>query len=363
MRLIPVHWIMAAFNVVTWLYDATAYVFERIFSFGNSLVWNLTGYDQYYVFQDNCPTPIPYRAYMLGGTGRYKWYYNARTHEFEAWIEGAKKQFLPALSINIRQDYTSEDGPNNRYEYDLTRWLDTVKFKTTDDFFPHPMQLVSAWSLHSGIWPSFVTASNKTTRITMMSGMDGESYDIDVSTTISRFRWREFVAGTAGNVSSDESESEATESESEATESTESEATKSDSESEAESTESEATESDSESDAESEAEECDRKSVTCESNSKGEDDSKSVTCKSDTESDVSKSATSASIDENQKVDYVVSEKALFLAGGTDEIPTWSADWTIMPSSFTSFMSTMQLYGEVGLPPYTPVVNPDMEAVD
>jgi hypothetical protein len=303
-RLVPVHWVLWFLNVVTWLYDAVIYIGERIVNFFNTMIWSLCGYDQLYVFQDNCPTPIPYRAFMLGGTGRYKWYYNARSREFEAWIQGAKRQFIPALSINIRQDYTDEEGPNNSYEYDLTRWLDTVKFKTVDEFFPHPMQLVAAWSLHSGVWPSFVSRPDKQTCITMLSGMDGETYDINVSTEISRFRWRDFAAGRAGVVSSPE-ESEEEESEAEESEEVE----------------------------QSEAEE-------------------------------SEEAEQSEVEESEPL--VCESKALFLAGGTEEIPPWTSDWTIMPSSFASFVSTMNLYSDVGLPAidgYVSTVNPDMDAVD
>ncbi len=306
------------------------YVGERIFNFFNTMIWSLCGYDQVYVFQDNCPTPIPYRAFMLGGTGRYKWYYNTRSREFEAWIQGAKRQFIPALSINIRQDYTDEEGPNNRYEYDLTRWLDTVKFKTVDEFFPHPMQLVAAWSLHSGIWPSFVSRPDKQTRITMMSGMDGETYDINVATEISRFRWRDFAAGRAGVVSSPEETDE------------------SESEDEAEDSESEGEESEGE-ESESEGEE---------SESEGEE--------AESEGEESESGQSEETEAKESEPLVCESKALFLAGPTEEIPTWTSDWTIMPSSFASFISTMNLYSEIGLPPidgYVPTVNPDMEAVD
>ncbi len=380
MSLIPVHWIIAAFNIITCIYDCTAYVGERIFNFISTLVWNLTGYDQYFVFQDNCPTPIPYRVFMLGGTGRYKWYYNTRTREFEAWVEGAKREFLPALSLNIRQDYEGEDGPNNRYEYDLTKWLDTVKFKTVSGFFPHPMQLVAAWSLHSGVWPSFVTATDKTTRITMMSGLDGESYDINVSTIISRFRWRDFAAGSAGTESegAEESESESeSESEPEEEEGKESgseseEEEGKESESEAESEEEEGKESESESEEEDKESESESDAESKEEDKESESESESEAEKSDDEteeseeSDVSKSATSASEVKDTDAKQLVCDKALFMAGGTDEIPTWTNEWSIMPSSMVTFMSTFSMYDQIGLPPiegYISTVNPDMEAVD
>jgi hypothetical protein len=348
-RLVPVHWVLGFFNVVTWLYDAVLYVGERIFNFFNTMIWNLVGYDQVYVFQDNCPTPIPYRAFMLGGTGRYKWYYNTRSREFEAWVEGAKRQFIPALSINIRQDYNDEDGPNNRYEYDLTKWLDTVKFKTVDEFFPHPMQLVAAWSLHSGIWPSFVSRPDKQTRITMVSGMDGETYDINVATEISRFRWRDFAAGRAGTVSSpEESDSEDESDESDVEESASSPVS-SDAESQAASSP-DSSDAESEDEQESESDSSDAESVS-----------------SPDGSDVEEQEQKTKVEETTE-----ASKALFLANSVvDEIsawsnPSWSSEWTIMPSSFASFASTIQLYTEVGLPPiegYVPTVNPDMEAVD
>lgn len=226
-RHIPVHWLVGFFNMMSVIYDFIVGTAERIWTFGSTIAWNLTGLDQYVVFQDENPTPIPYRFYMLGGIGGREWFYNMRSRTFELNVRGVSRKFLPALTIEY---FGSAD---RRLMYDLTKWLDTVTFRSTDGVFPHPMQLVAAWSLHSGIWPSF---QNEVDRLTMMCGADGNNYNVPISLVASPFSWRRFAAGEMEESESDEE-----------SESTESEATE-ESESEAESTESEATESEATSD-------------------------------------------------------------------------------------------------------------------
>ncbi len=211
-RHIPVHWLVGFFNIMSVFCDVVYGTAERTWTFFSTLFWNLTGLDQYVVFQDLNPTPIPYRFYMLGGLGDREWYYNMRTRVFELKARGISRKFLPALTIeyNQRVDRGDDDG-TRRIIYDLTKWVDSVTFISFDGIFPHPMQLVAAWSLHTGIWPSFHNDDENQLKLTMMCGADGNSYDVPISLSASPFSWRRFAAGNEGSsteASSDESSSD-----------------------------------------------------------------------------------------------------------------------------------------------------------
>ena len=159
------------------LCDITYGTAERLLTFFSTVFWNLTGLDQYYVFQDQNPAPIPYRSFMLGGLGDREWYYNVRTRVFELHARGISRKFLPALAIEFNQSVDGGDEGTRRIIYDLTKWVDSVTFKSYEGVFPHPMQLVAAWSLHSGVWPSFHNDDENQLKLTMMCGEDGKMFE------------------------------------------------------------------------------------------------------------------------------------------------------------------------------------------
>lgn len=223
-RHIPVNWLVGFLNLTSVVCDFVQGTAECIWTFFSTMFWNLTGLDQYVVFQDQNPTPIPYRSYMLGGLGEREWYYNMRSRVFELKARGTSRKFLPAITIEFNQSIDDSNNDSSRHiMYDLTKWIDSVTFKSFDGVFPHPMQLVSAWSLHSGIWPSFHTDNEHQLKLTMMCGSDGNSYDVPISLVASPFSWRRFAAGNEGSSTedSDSDESESDESVDESTDESE----------------------------------------------------------------------------------------------------------------------------------------------
>jgi len=205
-RHIPVQWLLGFFNIMNAACDFIVGAAERTWSFGSTLVWNLTGLDQYYVFQDQNPTPIPYRSFWLGGLGDRSWYYNTRTRVFELNAKGAARKFIPVLAI----EYNHRVHEDHNIQYDLTKWLDSLTFKSVEGVFPHPMQLVAAWSLHSGIWSSFHNDDRNQIKLSMMCGDDGNTYDIPVDLKASEFSWRRFANGQEGSETSSSGSEEET---------------------------------------------------------------------------------------------------------------------------------------------------------
>lgn len=187
-RTIPVAWLLEILNVSTAIFNFFAAVVERIASFFGANLWNLSGLDAYYVFIDENPIPIHYPKFLIGGIYDKVWFYNVRTREFTYGLgEDTTVQYLPTLtaiyrSLNTDGEFTS---------FDITEHITRMTFKTLPGIFPTPMQLVGAWSLHSGIWPSMMQSRYRHI-ITMMDGTTAEDVDVDVGLKAAKFNWLTF---------------------------------------------------------------------------------------------------------------------------------------------------------------------------
>lgn len=181
------HWIIGFFNVVNFAVDLVHGILNRTCSFAMTNFWNLSGLDAYYVFLDANPSSIPYPKFVLGGIYEQKWYYNTRTREFTYGdYRTTGRTYLPAIMGTYK--HVRDDG----YEtaYDITEFLNKLKFKSFPHIFPTPAQLLNAWSLHSGVWLSLERSGTHT--LTVMNGNNGEDVVIPL-TYGNRFPWSSLI--------------------------------------------------------------------------------------------------------------------------------------------------------------------------
>jgi hypothetical protein len=194
LKVVPMHYLLSLFNCGNSAYTGVRYIIRRILSFLLSILMSLLGWDQEYVFLDNSPYPIPYSSFVIGGYYKFVWRYNARTHTFRALNHEQTEQNLPALSLEVDQFYVDAFGDEIKTQYNLSDWLSNVKFYSSKGHYPHPVQLISAWSLTSGIWFSYMSiAGNRIkTLIRMMNCNDGSDYEYEMSASVCDFKWRRF---------------------------------------------------------------------------------------------------------------------------------------------------------------------------
>lgn len=194
LKVVPMHYLLSLFNCGNSAYGSVRYLIRRILSFFLTLLMNVLGWDQEYVFLDNSPYPIPYSQFVIGGYYKFVWRYNARTHTFRALNHEQSPQNLPALSLEVDQFYEDAFGDEIKTQYNLSEWLSEIKFFSSKGHFPHPVQLISAWSLSSGIWFSYMSvAGNRIkTVIRMMNSNDGADYEYVMSASVCDFKWRRF---------------------------------------------------------------------------------------------------------------------------------------------------------------------------
>ena len=198
LKVVPTHYLLSLFNYGNSAYTGVKYIIRRVLSFLITVLMSLLGWDQEYVFLDNSPYPIPYSSFVIGGYYKFAWKYNARTHTFRALNHEQTEQNLPALSLEIDQSYVDRFGDDTgdeiKTQYNLSDWLSNIKFYSSKGHYPHPVQLISAWSLTSGIWFSYMSiAGNRIkTLIRMMNCNDGSDYEYEMSASVCDFKWRRF---------------------------------------------------------------------------------------------------------------------------------------------------------------------------
>jgi hypothetical protein len=199
-RHIPVHWIIGFFDVVNFAVDLVHGILNRTCSFAMTNFWNLSGLDTYYVFLDENPSPIPYPKFVMGGIYEQKWYYSTRTREFSYGdYRSTARTYLPAIMGTYK--HVRNDGDETTY--DITEFLNKLKFKSFPHIFPTPAQLLNAWSLHSGIWLSLERGGAHT--LTVMNGNTGEDVVIPL-TYGNRFPWTTLIVDSESDTDSESEE-------------------------------------------------------------------------------------------------------------------------------------------------------------
>jgi hypothetical protein len=213
-RTIPVLWLLEILNIGSMIFNFISAVFERITSFFTTNAWNLSGLDTYYVFIDENPIPIHYPKFLIGGIYDKLWFYNVRTREFTYGLDtDTRIEYLPALTAIYRSFTTNREFST----FDITGDLIRMTFRTYPGIFPTPMQLVGAWSLHSGIWPSMMQTKYKHV-ITMMNCQTAEDLDVSIGLKASKFDWNTFSEVEEEDTEAEEEDTEAEEEDTEAEE-------------------------------------------------------------------------------------------------------------------------------------------------
>ncbi len=181
---VPVYWLVALFNIGCGIYNIIEYGLERTWSFGSAIFNNLIGFDRYFIFLNNSCVPIPYHFY--GGTrGEGAWLYDSRSRIFQSCTGGMlKRQVLPWLTMDLECTINGE-----RCEYNLSDWMEGVTFYAAPGEFPHPLQLLTAWSLNSRVWPSLMRDAN--TQLKIIRAHDGEDMSLHMYKDFSQFAWCE----------------------------------------------------------------------------------------------------------------------------------------------------------------------------
>jgi len=211
-RHVPVSWIVAILNLFSLTFNVMSWSCERVWSFLNAIWYNLIGFDKYFIFMDNSPVPIPY-WYFGGYPGNAGWIYDARNKTFTYCVneERNKKQYLPVLAIDLiaRQHGALE-------QWDVSSWLEDVTFYTHNEQFPHPLQLLSAWSLESRFWPA--TNSNSHTRFMIIDAQTADSIRIDLRQDVALYKWYDNCEESEESEEEDEESQESQEEEEESQE-------------------------------------------------------------------------------------------------------------------------------------------------
>lgn len=198
---VPVSWLVALFNIGCGIYNIIEYGVERVWSFGSAICNNLVGFDRYFIFLNNSCVPIPYHFYG-GSRGEGAWLYDSRNRVFQSCTgETLKRQVLPWLTMDLECTIKGE-----RCEYNLSDWMESVTFYAPNGEFPHPLQLLAAWSLNSHVWPSLQHEAN--TQLKIIRAHDGEDMSLHMYKDFSQFAWCEttFEDNEGGSDSEDSSE-------------------------------------------------------------------------------------------------------------------------------------------------------------
>ncbi len=185
-RHVPVNWIVGSMNIVTSVLGVFGWTVERIWSFFTALWYNICGFDKYFIFMDNSPVPIPY-LHFGGNPGSNCWLYDARNKIFYGCDDENKnkKEFLPVLSMEViwqrRGEFVSSD---------MSSWLEQLQIYTYDERFPHPLQILSAWSLDSYLWPATMRSSK--TLLETISAQTGDTEYIHLYQNVCKHAWYDF---------------------------------------------------------------------------------------------------------------------------------------------------------------------------
>jgi hypothetical protein len=185
-RHVPVNWIVGIITLFSGVWNCCSWTTERIWSFMNALWYNITGFDKYFIFMDQSPVPIPY-WYYGGCPGEAAWLYDARNRIFFNCVDEGhnKKAYLPVLSMDLNASFRNIDD-----QYDLSDWLSSVTFYTHDSSFPSPLQILSAWSLHSHMWPATKAESN--TSFSVIDGDTGDDQIIPLVHSVAKYYWHDY---------------------------------------------------------------------------------------------------------------------------------------------------------------------------
>ncbi len=186
-RHVPVNWIIVICNLFSTIFGVFTWTGERIWSFLNAIWYNIIGFDKYFMFMDRSRVPIPYLSY--GGTpGHAGWLYDARNKTFTYCVDEGKnkKEHLPVLAMDLiarRRDQYEE--------WEMSSWLENVTFYTHDEQFPHPLQLLSAWSLESKWWPA--THTHSQSRFIVIDSMTADTLQIELRQYVEPFEWYKYA--------------------------------------------------------------------------------------------------------------------------------------------------------------------------
>lgn len=185
-RHVPVNWIVGIMTLFSSTWSCVSWTTERIWSFMNAIWYNIVGFDKYFIFMDDSPVPIPY-WYYGGCPGEAAWLYDARNRIFFNCTDEAnnKKAYLPVLSMDLNATFRNEERI-----YDLSDWLSSVTFYTHDSSFPHPLQILSAWSLDSGMWPA--TKDTSKTSFDVIDGDTGDDENIPLVQHVPKYSWHDY---------------------------------------------------------------------------------------------------------------------------------------------------------------------------
>ncbi len=160
---------------------------ERTWSFVNALWYNLIGFDKYFIFMDNSPVPIPY-WYFDGHSGQGAWLYDARNKVFTYCGDDGnnKHEHLPILAMTLHaKKYNNEND-----EFDMCDWMENLTIYTHNEKFPHPLQLLSAWSLSSRFWPA--TQPNSNSWLEVINSQTGDEERINLIQHVERHHWYDY---------------------------------------------------------------------------------------------------------------------------------------------------------------------------
>jgi hypothetical protein len=185
-RHVPVNWIVGSMNIVSAICGVCGWTVERIWSFFTALWNNICGFDRYFVFMDESPVPIPY-MHFGGYPGSNCWLYDARNKVFYGCDNESKnkKEFLPVLSMELIWQKSGE-----LVGCDMSSWLERLQIYTYNERFPHPLQILSAWSLDSYIWPA--TKRQSKTILETISAQTGETEFIHLYQDVCKHAWYDF---------------------------------------------------------------------------------------------------------------------------------------------------------------------------
>jgi len=173
-------------NIISAICGACGWTVERIWSFFTALWYNICGFDRYFVFMDESPVPIPY-MHFGGHPGSNCWLYDARNKVFYGCDNESKnkKEFLPVLSMELIWNKSGE-----LVGCDMSAWLERLQIYTYNERFPHPLQILSAWSLDSYIWPA--TKRQSKTVLETISAQTGDTEYIHVYQDVCKHAWYDF---------------------------------------------------------------------------------------------------------------------------------------------------------------------------
>ncbi len=185
-RHVPVNWIVGSMNIISAICGACGWTVERIWSFFTAIWYNICGFDKYFVFMDESPVPIPYLNFG-GYPGSNCWLYDARNKVFYGCDNESqnKKEFLPVLSMELIWNKGGE-----LVGCDMSAWLERLQIYTYNERFPHPLQILSAWSLDSYIWPA--TKKQSKTVLETISAQTGDTEYIHLYQEVCKHAWYDF---------------------------------------------------------------------------------------------------------------------------------------------------------------------------